>query len=154
MNYLFQFVKQHFHDDRNDSKDHDLSAKMDRKEQKELQDLAEKLVQSCTKIAGSFLEQTAWLRRNFVVRSELQEETNSELLLDENISISDDSLDPKKTIHHYAVPALSLLADLMGPILDTILQSDEKEKVNFFRNHSLISTLIIYWNDSLFSQDM
>ena len=103
---------------------------MDRKEQKELQDLAEKLVQSCTKIAGSFLEQTAWLRRNFVVRSELQEETNSsELLFDENISISDETLDPKKTMHHFAVPALLLLADLMGPILDTILQSDEKEKV-------------------------
>jgi hypothetical protein len=106
---------------------------MDRKEQKELQDLAEKLVQACTKIAGSFLEQTAWLRRNFVVRSELQEETNGDLLLDENISISDEGSDPKKIMHHYAVPALLLLADLMGPILDTILQSDEKEKVCLIR---------------------
>lgn len=40
--------------------------------QKELQDLAVKLVEECAKIGGSCLEQTTWLRRNLEVRSELQ----------------------------------------------------------------------------------
>ena len=55
------------------------SGKLERKDVKELQELADKLIYACAKIAGSYIEQTAWIRKNFVVNSELQEETNGEL---------------------------------------------------------------------------
>ena len=43
-----------------------------RKESKELQELAGKLVDECSRIGGSCLEQTTWLRRNMAVRHDLQ----------------------------------------------------------------------------------
>ena len=43
-----------------------------RKESKELQELAGKLVDECARIGGSCLEQTTWLRRNMAVRHDLQ----------------------------------------------------------------------------------
>ena len=49
---------------------------LDKKDTRELQDLAEKLIGACGKIAGSYIEQTAWLRKNFVVNSELQVKRN------------------------------------------------------------------------------
>ena len=115
--------------DENASKDDDgeNSGKLDRKDSKELQDLAEKLINTCTKIAGSYLEQTAWLRKNFVVNSDLQEETNDELESDETFTV--DAFDSKKPMHCYAVPALLLLAELLAQVLDIIFPSDEKDKV-------------------------
>ena len=43
-----------------------------RKESKELQEIAGKLVDECSRIGGSCLEQTTWLRRNMAVRHDLQ----------------------------------------------------------------------------------
>ena len=80
----------------------------------------------CNKLPSYLYFQTTWLRRNFVVKSDLQEEAN---VADDDSQNSDESLDGKKLLHHYAVPALSLLADLLAPVLDIIFQSDEKEKV-------------------------
>jgi len=39
----------------------------DRKDQKDLQDVAQKLVDACTTVAGARLGQTKWLRRNLEV---------------------------------------------------------------------------------------
>ena len=47
-------------------------AEISRKESKELQELAGKLVDECARIGGSCLEQTTWLRRNMAVRHDLQ----------------------------------------------------------------------------------
>ena len=80
------------------------------------------------RLTNYFVFQTTWLRRNFVVKSDLQEEANDEML-DDDKQLSDETLDAKKSLHHYAVPALSLLAELLAPVLDIIFQSDEKEKV-------------------------
>jgi hypothetical protein len=62
------------------------------------------------------------------VNSDLQEDANGGLL-DDDRQFSEESFDGKKSLHHYAVPALSLLAELLAPVLDIIFQSDEKEKV-------------------------
>ena len=35
---------------------------------------AGKLIEACSQVGGSCLEQTTWLRRNYAVRSELQAE--------------------------------------------------------------------------------
>jgi len=40
----------------------------DRRDQKELQDVAQKLVDTCTNVAGAGLSQTRWLKRNLEVR--------------------------------------------------------------------------------------
>ena len=44
------------------SQQNENNGKLEKKDQKELQDLAEKLIQSCAKIAGSYLEQVKHLR--------------------------------------------------------------------------------------------
>ena len=46
----------------------------ERKDQRELQEIAGKLIEACSQVGGSCLEQTTWLRRNYAVRSELQAE--------------------------------------------------------------------------------
>jgi len=66
--------------------------------QRELQELAGKLIDACASIAGSFLEQTTWLRRNFVVNSDLQEQTAE----------NDFDDDGKLSLHHYAVQGKKL----------------------------------------------
>ena len=43
----------------------------ERRDQKELQDIAGKLIEACANIGGACLEQTNWLRRNLAVKSEL-----------------------------------------------------------------------------------
>ena len=57
--------------------------------------------------------------------------------MDDDKQLSDETLDAKKSLHHYAVPALSLLAELLAPVLDIIFQSDEKEKVTVVGNVAL-----------------
>ena len=49
-----------------------VKIEISRKESKELQELAGKLVDECARIGGSCLEQTTWLRRNMAVRHDLQ----------------------------------------------------------------------------------
>uniref|UniRef100_A0A1B6DLS2 Uncharacterized protein n=2 Tax=Clastoptera arizonana TaxID=38151 RepID=A0A1B6DLS2_9HEMI len=49
---------------------HRCPALADKKDQKDLQDITAKLVESCTQIAGACLEQTTWLRRNLAVKQE------------------------------------------------------------------------------------
>jgi hypothetical protein len=68
--------------------------------QRELQELAGKLIDACATIAGSFLEQTTWLRRNFVVNSDLQEQA-ADTEVDE---------DGKRSLHHYAVQGFYYLS--------------------------------------------
>lgn len=40
----------------------------ERKDQKDLQDIAQKLLEACSEVAGASLEQTTWLRRNLAVK--------------------------------------------------------------------------------------
>ena len=54
---------------------HKIPAFEDRKDQKELQEVTQRLVEACNTIAGSSLEQSTWLRRNVSVKINTQEQT-------------------------------------------------------------------------------
>lgn len=50
----------------------------ERKDQRDLQEICQKLVEACNVIAGSSLEQTTWLRRNMTVKFSPQEKDEGE----------------------------------------------------------------------------
>ena len=90
-------------------------------------------------IAGSSLEQTTWLRRNYAVKpgrqSELaegeeadgeQDQAAAEAAVAANqVKVKEVSASDSK----YSVHALMLLAELTAPMLDVVYSSEEKEKV-------------------------
>lgn len=138
----------------------------DKKDQKDLQDIAQKLIEAVSSVAGACLEQTTWLRRSLAVRpgpqpdipdsdSELDDSFGRTNSVDEepnNHGVprqkSSESLVPSSDASQYSVQALSILAELLAPLLDVIYVSDEKEKVvpllnnimynvtPYLRNHS------------------
>ncbi|XP_069939325.1 protein DOP1A isoform X4 [Cherax quadricarinatus] len=87
-------------------------ALQEKKDIKDLQDVSSKLLESCSNIAGSGLEPTTWLRRNLTVKTE-------------NLEKKDGVNDPSI----YSVAALSVLAELLAPLLDVLYVSEEKDKV-------------------------
>ena len=92
----------------------------DKKDHRELQEIAGKLIEACSQVGGSCLEQTTWLRRNYAVKSELQAEAEedvdpneastklSDLLVDNQwetaSTTSEASTVGKKSLTQYAVP--------------------------------------------------
>ncbi|KAG0720365.1 Protein dopey-1 [Chionoecetes opilio] len=74
-------------------------------------EVSSKLLESCSNIAGSDLGSTTWLRRNLTVKAEHQEK---------KVGVNDASV--------YSVAALSVLAELLAPLLD-VLYVSEKDKV-------------------------
>ncbi|UYV67369.1 DOPEY1 [Cordylochernes scorpioides] len=79
----------------------------DKKDQKDLQDIAQKLIEACLSAAGASLEQTTWPWRNISVRA-----------VPEAGSGGDGS-----------VQALHILAEFLAPVLDVVYVSEEKERV-------------------------
>lgn len=63
----------------------------DKRDQRDLQEVAQKLVDVCSEIAGSSLEQTNWLRRNLAVKPGPQTDIRDD---DES-----DSQTPEKKLH-------------------------------------------------------
>jgi hypothetical protein len=57
---------------------HKIPVFEDRKDQKELQEVSQRLVEACNTIAGSSLEQSTWLRRNVSVKINTQEQSATE----------------------------------------------------------------------------
>ncbi|RWS15080.1 protein dopey-1-like isoform X7 [Dinothrombium tinctorium] len=131
----------------------------DRKDQKDLQDVSQKLVDACTNVAGARLAQTRWLRRNFEVKpgpqhDELEDETDTELKETSLLKIdttTKETFDDNVSdifLAKYSVQALVALAEFVAPVLDVVYVSEEKEKVvplvsnimnyvtPYLRNHS------------------
>ncbi|XP_062580439.1 protein dopey-1-like isoform X4 [Saccostrea cucullata] len=126
----------------------------EKKNQKELQELAQRLLEMIGLIAGSSLEQTTWLRRNLAVKHTQQiagSEIDDESETDQEM-IERKVADPKQISvldSKYSVQALTLLAEVTAPLLDVIYSSDEKDKVApflstilynvfpYLRNHSI-----------------
>jgi len=135
----------------------------DKKDQKELQDVAQKLIEACGEIAGAGLEQTTWLRRNLAVKPGPQADLPQDgYEADAYVDTVEDKvkapLDAQSTAsspsylgnpnEKFSVQALTVLAELLAPILDVVFKSDEKEKViphlnsimhkvtPYLRNHS------------------
>ncbi|XP_045463500.1 protein dopey-1 homolog isoform X2 [Harmonia axyridis] len=95
----------------------------DRKDQKDLQDVTSKLIESVAQICGSCLEQTTWLRRNLAVKE--QDEDHSP-----DVSIINSGATENMIGSSHSVQAQLLLAEILSPILDICFGSSEKEKVN------------------------
>uniref|UniRef100_T1KPJ2 Uncharacterized protein n=1 Tax=Tetranychus urticae TaxID=32264 RepID=T1KPJ2_TETUR len=136
----------------------------DRKDQKDLQEVAQKLVEACTNVAAARLSQTKWLRKNLEVRpgpqqDDVDEENDytdyrepSSLKVDAspNSLTLDSSINPDSDtfLARYSVQALNALAQFVAPVLDVVYVSEEKEKVvplvsniigyvtPYLRNHS------------------
>uniref|UniRef100_A0A8B9MQG6 DOP1 leucine zipper like protein B n=1 Tax=Accipiter nisus TaxID=211598 RepID=A0A8B9MQG6_9AVES len=111
-----------------------------KKDQKDLQEVTQKILEAVGTVAGSSLEQTSWLSRNLEVKAQPQ------ILPDDfNIEdVNDTSVAPSSMISAsapsiYSVQALSLLAEVLASLLDMVYRSDEKEKAV-----PLISRLLYY----------
>ncbi|XP_066474998.1 protein dopey-2 [Tiliqua scincoides] len=112
-----------------------------KKDQKDLQEVTQKILEAVGNVAGSSLEQTSWLSRNLEVKAQPQ------ISLDESSvkeDLNDTSAIPSSMVSAsapsvYSVQALSLLAEVLASLLDMVYRSDEKEKAV-----PLISRLLYY----------
>ncbi|XP_074956182.1 protein DOP1B isoform X2 [Phalacrocorax aristotelis] len=111
-----------------------------KKDQKDLQEVTQRILEAVGTVAGSSLEQTSWLSRNLEVKAQPQ------ILPDDfNIEdVNDTSMAPSSMVSAsapsiYSVQALSLLAEVLASLLDMVYRSDEKEKAV-----PLISRLLYY----------
>ncbi|NWU35773.1 DOP2 protein, partial [Hylia prasina] len=120
-----------------------------KKDQKDLQEVTQKILEAVGTIAGSSLEQTSWLSRNLEVKAQpqiLPDEFNVEDVNDTSVAPS--SMVSASAPSIYSVQALSLLAEVLASLLDVVFRSDEKEKAlplisrllyfvfPYLRNHS------------------
>ncbi|KAM9037091.1 protein DOP1B isoform 1-T1 [Sarcophilus harrisii] len=112
-----------------------------KKDQKDLQDITQKVLEAVGNIAGSSLEQTSWLSRNLEVKAQPQislDECDAEEDL-HDATAAPSSMVSASAPSVYSVHALSLLAEVVACLLDVIYRSDEKEKAV-----PLISRLLYY----------
>ncbi|XP_076975226.1 protein DOP1B isoform X2 [Tamandua tetradactyla] len=124
-----------------------------KKDQKDLQEVTQKILEAVGNIAGSSLEQTSWLSRNLEVKVQPQislEEPDTEEELYDAAAAS--SMVSTSVPSLYSVQALSLLAEVLASLLDMVYRSDEKEKAvplisrllyyvfPYLRNHSAYNT--------------
>ncbi|XP_055229973.1 protein DOP1B isoform X2 [Gorilla gorilla gorilla] len=111
-----------------------------KKDQKDLQEITQKILEAVGNIAGSSLEQTSWLSRNLEVKAQPQaslEESDAEEDLYDAAAAS--AMVSSSAPSVYSVQALSLLAEVLASLLDMVYRSDEKEKAV-----PLISRLLYY----------
>ncbi|XP_075710710.1 protein DOP1B [Rhinoderma darwinii] len=102
-----------------------------KKDQKDLQEVTQKILESVGNVAGSSLEQTSWLSRNLEVKAQpqvsLDEADGDGELYDDNAA-AQSSMVSASAPSVYSVHALSLLAEVLATLLDMVYRSDEKEK--------------------------
>uniref|UniRef100_A0A8D0CJW7 DOP1 leucine zipper like protein B n=1 Tax=Scleropages formosus TaxID=113540 RepID=A0A8D0CJW7_SCLFO len=96
-----------------------------------LQEVTQRILEAVGSVAGSSLEQTSWLSRNLEVKAQPQvcpEEDD----LDEpdlyDLTAQPNAMVSSSAPSVYSVQALSLLAEVLAPLLDMVYRSDEKEK--------------------------
>ncbi|KAG8542289.1 hypothetical protein GDO81_027013, partial [Engystomops pustulosus] len=102
-----------------------------KKDQRDLQEVAQKILEAVGNVAGSSLEQTSWLSRNLEVKAQpqvsLDEEDADGEMYDDNAA-AQSSMVSSSAPSVYSVHALSLLAEVLATLLDMVYRSDEKEK--------------------------
>lgn len=111
-----------------------------KKDQKDLQEITQKVLEAVGTIAGSSLEQTSWLSRSLEVKAQPQvalEDSDAEEDLYGAAAAS--AMVSASAPSVYSVQALSLLAEVLASLLDMVYRSDEKEKAV-----PLISRLLYY----------
>ncbi|KAJ8388524.1 hypothetical protein AAFF_G00132380 [Aldrovandia affinis] len=106
-----------------------------------LQEVTQRTLEAVGGVAGSSLEQTSWLSRNLEVKAQPQvcpeEEPEDTDLYDSDAQAS--AMVSSSAPSVYSVQALTLLAEVLAPLLDVVYRSDEKEKAV-----PLISRLLYY----------
>uniref|UniRef100_A0A8B9QIP8 DOP1 leucine zipper like protein B n=1 Tax=Apteryx owenii TaxID=8824 RepID=A0A8B9QIP8_APTOW len=108
-----------------------------KKDQKDLQEVTQKILEAVGTIAGSSLEQTSWLSRNLEVKA--QPQISPDEFNIEDVNVKPSSMVSASAPSIYSVQALSLLAEVLASLLDMVYRSDEKEKAV-----PLISRLLYY----------
>lgn len=101
-----------------------------KKDQKDLQEVTQKILEAVGNVAGSSLAQTSWLSRNLEVKAQPQVFLNEE---DPDMDLYDTAAQVSTMVSSsapsvYSVQALTLLAEVLAPLLDMVYRSDEKEK--------------------------
>ncbi|KAM5336639.1 protein DOP1B isoform 2-T2 [Glossophaga mutica] len=112
-----------------------------KKDQRDLQEVTQKILEAVANIAGSSLEQTSWLSRSLEVKAQPQvslEESDAEEDLGDAAAAAS-AMVSSSAPSVYSVQALSLLAEVLASLLDMVYRSDEKEKAV-----PLISRLLYY----------
>ncbi|XP_077150008.1 protein DOP1B isoform X1 [Ranitomeya variabilis] len=102
-----------------------------KKDQKDLQDVTQKILEAVGNVAGSSLEQTSWLSRNLEVKAQPQvslDEADADGELSDDNAAAQSSMVSASAPSVYSVHALSLLAEVLATLLDMVYRSDEKEK--------------------------
>uniref|UniRef100_A0A803TQI5 DOP1 leucine zipper like protein B n=1 Tax=Anolis carolinensis TaxID=28377 RepID=A0A803TQI5_ANOCA len=109
-----------------------------KKDQKDLQEVTQKILEAVGNVAGSSLEQTSWLSRNLEVKAQPQVSLE-EFHVEDDLCAIPSSMVSASAPSVYSVQALSLLAEVLASLLDMVYRSDEKEKAV-----PLISRLLYY----------
>ncbi|CAI5772580.1 Dopey_N domain-containing protein [Podarcis lilfordi] len=112
-----------------------------KKDQKDLQEVTQKILEAVGNVAGSSLEQTSWLSRNLEVKAQPQVALDEPMAEDDfcDTSTVPSSMVSASAPSVYSVQALSILAEVLASLLDMVYRSDEKEKAV-----PLISRLLYY----------
>ncbi|XP_062861985.1 protein dopey-2 isoform X1 [Trichomycterus rosablanca] len=115
-----------------------------KRDSKELQEVTQRILESVGSVAGSSLEQTSWLSRNLEVKAQPQiclqesEDDHDGNELYESVG-QGSTMVSSSAPSVFSVQALTLLAEVLAPLLDMVYRSDEKEKAV-----PLISRLMYY----------
>ncbi|KAJ8246681.1 hypothetical protein GJAV_G00254230 [Gymnothorax javanicus] len=113
-----------------------------KRDSKDIQEVTQKVLETVGGVAGSSLEQTSWLSRNLEVKPQPQvclepDDPDDPDLCDADAQAG--AMVSSSAPSVYSVQALSLLAEVLAPLLDMVYRSDEKEKAV-----PLISRLLYY----------
>ncbi|XP_013389897.1 LOW QUALITY PROTEIN: protein dopey-1-like [Lingula anatina] len=131
---------------------HKIPPMESRKDHKDLQDIAQKLLEACSLIAGSSLEQTTWLRRNLAVKPGPQNdvvaaedhEHDAEGPSSVPLTLAQSKAVLSSSHAQYSVQALVMLAETIASVLDIVYGSDEKDKVVPFLNANIMYHVFPY----------
>ncbi|KAM8976987.1 protein DOP1B [Pelodytes ibericus] len=113
-----------------------------KKDQKDLQEVTQKILEAVGNAAGSSLEQTSWLSRNLEVKAQPQvslDDTEADEDLYDECAAAQSSMVSASAPSVYSVQALCMLAEVLATLLDMVYRSDEKDKAV-----PLISRLLYY----------
>ncbi|XP_064183737.1 protein dopey-2 [Anguilla rostrata] len=113
-----------------------------KRDTKDIQEVTQRVLEMVGGVAGSSLEQTSWLSRSLEVKHQPQvcleqDDPEDADLCDADAQAS--AMVSSSAPSVYSVQALTLLAEVLAPLLDMVYRSDEKEKAV-----PLISRLMYY----------
>ncbi|XP_048879071.1 protein dopey-2 isoform X1 [Brienomyrus brachyistius] len=123
-----------------------------KKDNRDVQEVTQRILDAVANVVGSSLEQTSWLSRNLEVKAQPQVFQEEEEEAD-GADLHDVAAQPSAVVSSsapsvYSVQALSLLAEVLAPLLDMVYRSEEKERAvplisrllyfvfPYLRNHS------------------